>query len=74
MAVEMNGATLRADHAGDRLQQRGLAGAVGAQQRHDLALPHGEVSVLNGEHRPVGRRQPADFKQCVSHLAYESPR
>ena len=42
-AVEHDRAVGRLDEAGDRLQQRRLAGAVGAEQRDDLALVDLEV-------------------------------
>ena len=37
-------------HAGDDVEGRGLTGAVGADQRHDLALVHLQVQVVHGHH------------------------
>ncbi|MEZ5208836.1 MAG: hypothetical protein R2690_18110 [Acidimicrobiales bacterium] len=44
-ALEDDGAGVGLDHAGDGLQQGRLAGAVGAEQRHDLALVDLDVDV-----------------------------
>ena len=42
-------AALGVQQVGDRLQRRGLAGAVGAEQRHDAALRHVERHALQHE-------------------------
>src|SRR5690606_17598003 len=47
----------------DGLQQRGLAGAVGAEQRDDLACLHREVHIEEDLHRPVGDIDAATFEQ-----------
>ena len=54
LALEVHGAGLRADEAADALQQRRLAGAVGAEQGDDLAGGHVEVDLEQDLHRPVG--------------------
>ena len=43
----------RAQQPGDRAQRRGLAGAVRAEQRDDLALLHGEADALERLDRAV---------------------
>jgi len=45
-AVELDGALRRLDEPGDRTQRRGLAGAIRADQRDDLALLDGERHAL----------------------------
>ena len=52
MALEQDLAGIRAVNARDRLDQRRLAGAVVADQRHHLALSHLEVDVGQCLHRP----------------------
>ena len=49
--VEHHGATVGLDHPADRLQQRALAGTVGAEQGDDLAFLHVEVDVE--QHLPL---------------------
>ena len=49
---QLTGAGGGADQPGDGLEGRGLAGAVGAEQRHDLAGPHFEVDAVEGPMRP----------------------
>jgi hypothetical protein len=41
------------EDARDGFQHRGLAGAVGAEQRDDLAARHFEADATNGHDRPV---------------------
>ena len=47
-------ARLGAHQARDCLERRGLAGAVGAQQRHDLAAPHFEVNAAQRVDLAIG--------------------
>jgi hypothetical protein len=42
-------ATLGMQQVGNRLEGRGLAGAIGAEQRHDAALRHDERDALQHE-------------------------
>ena len=66
-AVEDDGAVIGLDHPADGPQQRRLAGAVGAEQRHDLALAdldlhvgeHGDAVVADAELAHREQRQPA---------------
>jgi hypothetical protein len=44
--VQQHAAAMRAQHAGDHLEQRGLAGAVGADDADDLAALDGQVHAL----------------------------
>src|SRR5690606_20909638 len=54
---------LRGLHPRHRLEQRGLAGAVGSEHRDDLALAHGERHVLERDRLAVPDRQAGDFEQ-----------
>ncbi len=49
-AIEPHLPRIRLVHAGQDLDQRGLAGAVLAQQRVDLATPDGEVHMIECLH------------------------
>ena len=42
-------AALGAEQVGHRLQEGGLAGAVGAEQGHDLAPAHGQADTAQGD-------------------------
>ena len=54
--------------AGDALDERRLAGAVVADERHDLAGAHLEVDVRQGLHGPERLREVADLEEwCVAH-------
>ena len=53
-AVEPDDAARRRAEPGDDAQDRRLAGAVGAEQREHLALPHLEADVEEHLHRTVG--------------------
>ena len=61
--VEDHRAAVGLDHAGDRLQQRRLAGAVRAEQRDDLALVDLEVDAEQHLHAAVGDVEPAHEQQ-----------
>ena len=37
-------------HTGDDVERRGLAGTVGADQRHDLALVYLQIQIVHGYH------------------------
>ena len=50
--------------AADGAQRGGLARAIGAQQGRDAAFGQVHVDAVQHAHRPVGRMQSADFKQC----------
>ena len=53
-ALERHRAGVRADGAGDDLDQRALAGAVVAEEADDLAFADGEGGFLEGRDRAVG--------------------
>ena len=53
-AVELHGSRPR-QQAGDRAQQRGLAGAVGSEQRHDFAGIDGEIDATQHADLAVAR-------------------
>ena len=55
---------VEAEEAGDGPQGRGLAGAVGAEQRHDAAARDAQRHALHrGHHAVVGHLQPLDGEQ-----------
>ena len=54
----------RRRQAEDRAQRRGLSGAVGAQQSHDLRLPHGQAGAKQRLGLPVER---LDIRQLQHH-------
>ncbi len=62
-ALHHHRALALADHAHDRLQSRGLAGAVAAQQRHHLARRHVEVDAVKDMGFPVPGLEPAHLQQ-----------
>ncbi len=53
----------RQQEPGDDREQRGLAGAVRSDQRHDLSL-------LHGERRMIEREQPAETARDVFHAQH----
>ena len=60
LSLEVDVALVDRVDPGDALDQRRLAGAVVADERHDLARPHLEVDVLERVHRAEAlRRRPA---------------
>ena len=81
LAVEEDLAGVVAVDAGDALDERRLAGAVVADERHDLARAHLEVDVGQRLHRAERLREVADLEEwCVAHewrvleRAVEAPR
>ena len=58
----------RAQHAGERAQRRGLAGAVGAEQRRDAALVDLEVEPVQRLQAAVIGAEPAHRKQRLAHF------
>jgi hypothetical protein len=50
-------------HVAHRAQERRLAGAVGAQQRHHRALLDRQIDAVEDRHRPVARAHPAQLEQ-----------
>src|SRR5205085_8172503 len=62
-AVEAH-AALRARDARERAQRRRLARAVGAEDRHDLALVDGEREVADHGHRPVAGLEALDLEEA----------
>ena len=62
-AVEAHEPRIGPVDAGDHVEAGGLAGAVGADQRHDLALADRKGEVLGGAQPLEALRQPLDLKQ-----------
>ena len=50
-------AGIRTQHAGDQIERRGLAGAVGTEQADDLAALHREVDVIDRDQPAEGAGQ-----------------
>ena len=59
-AVHLDGAVIQAVHAADALDERGLAGAVVAEDGEHLAAVDLEVDAVEREHRAEALRRPAD--------------
>ena len=57
-AEELDDAAERAQLARHGAQYRGLAGAVGADERHDLTRPHRQADVAHERPLPVPHRKP----------------
>ena len=63
-----------AQRAGDQVEHRGLARAVGAQQADDLAAPpRARLSVIDGDQAAEAARQARDFEQRRAHAAASRP-
>ena len=62
-AAEADDAGIAREDAGHRLDQRGLARAVLAEQRVNLAGPQGEIHLLQGAQRAKAFAQAAHFQQ-----------
>src|SRR6266545_2225120 len=54
---------VRPEHAGDQVEDGGLAGAVGADDGANLARLDRHVDVVDGDQCPESARQPLAFKQ-----------
>src|SRR5215510_7377296 len=65
-ATEDDLAYSRREIAGDRIERRRLAGAVGADEGENLPLPHLEAQVVDGEEAAEVDRQPLDDEAGVS--------
>ena len=63
LALEAHRAGAPPDHAHDRLQRRGLAGAVAAEQRHHLAFVHVEARAVQDVRLAVPGLQVLDREQ-----------
>jgi hypothetical protein len=74
-ALELDRTLARIDDARDGLENRGLAGAVGAQHRADLAAAHLQADATNRTDRAIGaldveqleHRLVAHRHRCVAH-------
>ena len=60
----------RLDQPGDALDERGLAGAVLADQAVHLAAGHGQIDPIEGAHARVVLDQPADLQQRTAGFAH----
>ena len=64
-AVEHDDAAGRINKSGNRFEQGGLAGAVGAEQRDDFAASYLEVDTEQHLHTVVGDRDSLALQKCV---------
>ena len=69
VAGEADAAGVRRDLAGELADQRGLAGAVRADDGVQLARRHRERDAVGGDHAAEALGQSVDLQQCVSHGA-----
>src|SRR5262249_56783675 len=67
--VEDDPPSIRLELAGQLSDQRGLAGAVGTDERMGLALADAERHVVGGEERTERLAQMLDLEQEFAHLA-----
>ena len=63
-ALEDNCAAADRLHAGDGFEQRGLAGAVAADERHDLTLAHLQAHVAQGLDAPVAAGEAVNLEHA----------
>ncbi|MNH09872.1 hypothetical protein D3C79_693330 [compost metagenome] len=64
-AIEFDAPAVGLIDAGEGLDQGGLAGAVLAEQRHDLPPSQGEVHLMQGTHPGKGLADPAGVQQDI---------
>ena len=67
-SVEPHRAGARRMDAGDHVEDRGLARAVGTDQRVDRAGRHGEADVVHGAQAAEGLAQAVDLEARAAHL------
>ena len=65
-AAEPDGSRRVLQQAGDRAQRGRLPRAVGAEQRHHLAVPHGERQVAHDQRAVVAHAQPVELEYRVA--------
>src|SRR5262249_33909994 len=58
---------------GNRAQRGGLAGAVGAEKRHDLAAAHGQRQVAHDRRTVIGHAQPVEFENGITSAGCHPP-
>ncbi len=66
LAEEADGARGRLQGAGDQVEQRGLARAVGADEAEDLALGHPQGAAIHGMEAAEGFDQAIHFEHSVA--------
>ena len=72
VAHDGDAATARAREAGEHRDQRGLAGAIGAQQGEELALFDVEADIVDGGERTIVLAHPFDMYGRQAHAAISS--
>jgi len=68
-AGEQHAALARRQHAGEKIDERGLAGAVGADQRVARAGLKFEVDILHGPERAEIAAERLGFEARLTHVA-----
>src|SRR5579885_1091106 len=67
LAVERHGAGLVAQHAGDAVDERAFARAIGADEAQALSAPHLEIDAVERDEAAEALAEPADLEQRVAH-------
>ena len=65
MAVEFDLSLVGPDKAGDHVENRGFAGAVGPEQADRLATPNREADILDDHAPPVAFPEPIHSQNAV---------
>ena len=66
-ALERNFAGIQSDHATKEIEQTALAGSIGSDDAHQVALPDRKVDPVDGEDAAEALAQVACSKQDVAH-------
>ncbi len=67
LPAQEDGAGVGPDGTGEHLDERALAGAVGAHERVDLAGANRQRGITQGRHRPVALHRAARVEQELGH-------
>ena len=73
LAAKADGAAGGLQQPGNRPQRGGLAGAVGAEKRHDLAAAHGQRQVAHDRRSVIGDAQPVEFENGIASGCHPPP-
>ena len=73
-AIELDGTSKRSIETADGVVQRRLAGAVAAQQCHDLAFADDQIDTAQDFDRAVARPQARDFKHAAPRRHHDRDR
>ena len=68
-AIQLNGAGINLDQTANRLEQRRLARAIGANDSDELAFAQGEIHSVQSAHLAIARDEPShDIAQHQHHV------